>query len=296
MAGIRPAERLCGRLVAAVVFLAPSYPPLPLGEGWGEGVRRAGVDRRSCGGRNLAACGPRLSQGAPKCAKVGHATPAGAPNRGRSPRRCPRWRCAVADQRTRPCRDRDRAACHNPPVIPAKAGIQRLCIPPLMVSLSNHPAEAGTSQPGRRRHRPPGRRAVTDQRTLPCRDRERSACRKRGARSGERGTGRISRYSSNLPERRYQVTYSCRTSLVAIRWLRAQQGRGKEHLTNTSVTATQGLAQEGARPLVTRRQRVIGPRSAHTPGASSLVPARTLFAGAAIPGPDEIPHQGERVQ
>ena len=98
MAGFRPAERLCGRPVAAVVLLAPSYPPLPLGEGWGEGVRRAGVDRRSCGGRNLAARGPRLFQGAPKCAIVGHATPAGAPNRGRSPPTLP----AIAVRRHRP--------------------------------------------------------------------------------------------------------------------------------------------------------------------------------------------------
>ena len=85
--------------------------PLLLGEGWGEGVRSAGVDCRSCGGRNLAARGPRLFQGAPKCAKVGHATPAGAPNRGRPPDAVRRRRCAVTDQPTRPCRDRDRGAC-----------------------------------------------------------------------------------------------------------------------------------------------------------------------------------------
>ena len=63
MAGFRPAERLCGRLVAAVVFPAP-----PL---W---TRRAGVDRAV-----------RSRKSAPKCAKVGHATPAGAPNRADPP-------------------------------------------------------------------------------------------------------------------------------------------------------------------------------------------------------------------
>ena len=82
----------------------------------------------------------RAAQSAPKCAKVGHATPATVvpaeagtpypflqvprppPERAPTHRRHPRWRCAVADQRTRPCRDRDRGACRPRPVVPAEAG------------------------------------------------------------------------------------------------------------------------------------------------------------------------------
>ena len=89
------------------------YPPLPLGgvraccARGGEGVRRAGVRpsflRRQEPRSPSFPRRPQVIPGwpAPKCAKVGHATPACVPEPGPVPRSsCPReWRCAIVNDR-----------------------------------------------------------------------------------------------------------------------------------------------------------------------------------------------------
>ena len=81
------AEASLGQLVGGAVAPAPLFP-----------IPRAGVDRS-----------PVVLRG-PKCAIVSHSTPAARPVQGR-PTDAVRGRCAVTDQRTRPCHDRERGGC-----------------------------------------------------------------------------------------------------------------------------------------------------------------------------------------